>query len=240
MLEKMRDSCPQLTQLSLTVLRDQGSSKETRLYKSFAGFPTLRRLALKVVAGGGLASRYVLGNQRAMIPTRWTRYDDFDQQMLEGVDGFHEFRYGDIRRAFIDKAIDEDFARTVYRLACAPDRPRSLEEFVLTSDAYFFIDSHRADSPIQQVFSHICRSWTVQPGVRDDMPDELVVREMDTPREIKVDPAPEKLDPRVEQIFRRIWPGSEDGTSDWRTDWHSILACDEETDGPKIPPASQS
>lgn len=63
---------------------------------------------------------------------------------------------------------------------------------------------------------------------------------MDTPREIKVDPAPEKLDPRVEQIFRRIWPESEDGTSDWRTDWHSFLECDDEPDEPQNPHVSQA
>ncbi|KAH0367717.1 hypothetical protein KCU65_g4451, partial [Aureobasidium melanogenum] len=239
-LKLMRRRCSQLTELSFSILREQGSIDEMRLYKSFAGLPMLRCLDLSLVAGGGLASTFTRGDQRVILPTRLERheYDDFDQQILEDVTRDHNPLYGDVRRAFIDKAIDENFARTVYRLACA--RPRSLKEFVLTSDPYFFVDSQRRNSSIREVFSHICRSWTVQPGIRDDRPDELVVREMDRPRGIHVDPAPEKLDPRVEQIFTRIWPGSEDGTSDWRTDWHSFLACDEETDEPEIAVASQS
>lgn len=240
-LESMQGLCSQLTDLTICILREQGNIDEMRLYRLFAGLPTLRCLTLSLVGGGGLASRFTVGGQLMILPTRLARhkYDEFDQQILEDVTRDHNPLYGDVRRAFIDKAIDENFVRTVYRLACATDRLRSLREFVLTSDPYFFIDAARKNTPIREVFSHICRSWTVQPGIRNDRPDELVVREMDRPRDIQVDPAPEKLDPRVEQIFRRIWPGSEDGSSDWRTDWHSFLVCDEEAE-PKDPPTSQS
>lgn len=242
MLKFMRTRCSQLRELTFSILREQGSIDEMRLYKLFAGFPTLRCLDLTLVAGGGLASTFTRGGQRVILPRgpACHEYNDFDQQILEDVTRDHNPLYGDVRRAFIDKAIDENFGRTVYRLACAPNRLRSLKKFVLTSDPYFFVDSQRRNSPIREVFSHICRSWTVQPGIRDDRPDELVVREMDRPRDIEVDPAPEKLDPRIKKVFRRIWPGSEDGSSDWRTDWHSFLACDEGTDEPEIPPASQS
>jgi hypothetical protein len=51
----------------------------------------------------------------------------------------------------------------------------------------------------------------------------VVVQEVTANLDMKRKPAPKDLRPYVEKIFRRIWPGSEDGTGDWRNDWHGIL-----------------
>jgi hypothetical protein len=54
------------------------------------------------------------------------------------------------------------------------------------------------------VVSHICRSWKIQRGVRDDRPGEVVIQEVTADISMKRKPAPENLRPHVERIFRRI------------------------------------
>ncbi|KAI4745273.1 hypothetical protein E4T50_04367 [Aureobasidium sp. EXF-12298] len=164
------------------------------IYKAFASFPSLRRLEL------GLRIRlYELERQQ-------TDYDDFDRRTTQGS------LYGEIRKTFMDQAVDENFAMTVFHLISPQRRSYGLEELELTS---------RNEAPYYGPQSPISR------GVRDDRPDELVTREVEADyRERK--PAPQDLHRRVKKIFRQIWPGSEDGTSDWRNDWHSIIQLDDD------------
>jgi hypothetical protein len=202
-LTKMRDSCPLLAELELNILRDQGSLAETSVYKTLATFPILRRLIL-----------YLVGRNYEQVRAqgRMPCYDDFDRQ-LSG-------RYGDIRRTFIDRAIDENLAATIFRLVSPPDSVRGLKELVLLGNSH---TPFGTQSATYAVTSHVCRSWKIKPGVRDDRPDEVVVQEVTANLDMKRKPAPKDLRPYVEKIFRRIWPGSEDGTGDWRNDWHGIL-----------------
>lgn len=204
---EMKDQCPQLTDLEITIRRDQGSRAEMAIYKAFASFPSLRRLKL------GLRIRlYELERQQ-------THYDGFDRRAFQGS------RYGEIRKTFIDQAVDENFAKTVFHLISPRRRSCGLEELELTSrnEGCFY----GPQSPIADVLNHICRSWKISRGVRDDRPDELVTQEVGADdRERK--PAPQDLHRRVKKIFRRIWTGSEDGTSDSRNDWHSIIQLDDD------------
>lgn len=229
-LQNIRDQCPLLAELEFVLPRDQGSITEVAVYKTFATFPALQRLIL------GLRFK-----NHTLEAGRLAHYDAFDRRLFS-KDMHDRPLYGDVRRALIDRAIDEPFARTVYHLASRSSCFLSQLELKIDSgtlDYPYVIRSIRSPpSSLSGIFAYVCRSWTVEPGVRDDDPDEVVTREMDTPGGDK--PAPKELDPRVEQVFRRIWPGNEDGSSDWRTDWHSSLECDDETDESEIHPASQS
>lgn len=221
-LQNIRDQCPLLTELEFTIPRDEGSITEVAVYKTFATFPVLRRLVL----------RFAFMNH-TLDAERRAHYDEFDRRRFS-EDMVDRPRYGDVRRALVDRAIDERFARTVYRLASRASRSCRLDQLELKIDSgasnYPYRLRDASETSLSGVLKYICRSWTVEPGVRDDRPDEVVTREIVSTRAVK--PAPKELEPRVEQVFRRIWPGSEDGTSDWRTDWHSFLECDEATDEP--------
>jgi hypothetical protein len=106
----MKDQCPRLTDLEVNILRDQGSRTEMAIYKAFASFPSLRRLKL------GLRIRlYELERQQ-------TDYDDFDRRTTQGS------LYGEIRKTFIDQAVDENFARIVFHLISPQRRSCGLEE----------------------------------------------------------------------------------------------------------------
>jgi len=205
LLREMRDQCPRLEELQIAIMRDQGSPTEIANYKVFATFPALRRLILYI------GSRdYRLERHRG----RMEPYDSFDQQ-LSG-------RYGNIRRTFINRAIDENFAKSVFHLISPPGRVRGLEELMVIGLPTLNARRSSIYKKSERVLYHICRSWKVLRGVRDDRHDEVEIEEIRADGWPKK-PVPKDLDPRVEEIFRRIWPGREDGSSDWREDWHSIL-----------------
>jgi hypothetical protein len=206
-LTEMRDQCPLLTELEINIPRDQGSLTEMAIYNTLTTFPILRRLTLYL----GSKNYDLVREQGRMAP-----YDSFDRQ--------RSGRYGDIRRSFIDRAIDEKLAATIFRLISPPDRVRGLKEPNLIGCG--ISHPYGTRSSTYEVISHICRSWKVQRGVRDDRPDEVVIQEVIADPITERKPAPKDLPSRVEKIFRHIWPGSEDGTSDWRTDWHGILQLD--------------
>jgi hypothetical protein len=135
---EMKDQCPRLTDLEVTIRRDQGSRAEMAIYKAFASFPSLRRLEL------GLRIRlYELERQQ-------TDYDDFDRRTTQGS------LYGEIRKTFMDQAVDENFAMTVFHLISPQRRSYGLEELELTSrnEAPYY----GPQSPVGDVLNHICRS----------------------------------------------------------------------------------
>lgn len=80
----------------------------------------------------------------------------------------------------------------------------------------------------EKVLNHICRSWRVLRGVLDDRFDEVEIEEVRANGWANKS-APKDSDPLIEEISRRFWPGSEDGSSDWRDDWHSILQVEGES-----------
>lgn len=210
LLEEMRDQCPLLEELHISIRRDQGSPAEVAIYKMLATFPVLRRLNLYVSS-----KNYKVERQRGRI----AHYDEFDQQ--------HSGRYGVIRREFISHAIDENFARTVFRLLSLPDRIHGLQELKLTGNLSAYDGHSRLYKKSEEVLYHMCRSWKVLRGVRDDRPDEVMIEEL-RPNGLPRRPVSKHLNARVQEIFRRIWPGSEDGTSDWRDDWHSFLQVEDD------------
>jgi len=203
MLTEIKDQCPLLTDFEITIVKDQGSRAEVAVYKALATFPCLRNLAI------GFRTRYycVEREQGRMPP-----YDRFDKK--------RSGRYGDMRRTFIDSAIDEDFANAVFHLVSPPDRLRRLEELRLLSRP------RHPDGPkmqIYDIFKWMCRSWSVKLGVRDDRPNDVVMRELGT-EERKRKGCPAQLNVPVEEIFRRIWPKKSRG---WWDDWYSFLDLDD-------------
>jgi hypothetical protein len=157
-LTEMRDACPLLTDLELNIMRDQGSLTETRIYKTLATFPILRHLILYLGC-----RNYGRAREHGRMP----RYDDLDRRRSD--------RYGDIRRTFIDQAIDENLAATIFRLVSPPDNVRGLKELVLGGNPN---NPYGTRSSTYAVVSHICRSWKIQRGVQDDRPGEVVIQEV--------------------------------------------------------------
>jgi hypothetical protein len=85
---------------------------------------------------------------------------------------------------------------------------------------------HGSKSPLHDLINYVSRSWSVRLGIRDDRPGEVVVREVGIEMRERRYPEPRDLHPRLEKIIRRIWSASENGTSDWKNDWHGILQLD--------------
>ena len=65
---------------------------------------------------------------------------------------------------------------------------------------------------------NVGRSWLLERNPRDDRANEPVVTDQcESKYELKY-----ALNPDVMRIFRRMWPGNENGDSDWHDDWHSF------------------
>jgi hypothetical protein len=205
-LKEIRDQCPVLTDLEINIIRDQGSLTEMAVYKTFATFPSLRRLTL------GLRTK-LYGLPRGQID-----FDDFDKRKFEGTP------YGEIRKVLIDQAVDETIARTVFHLVSSRDRSCGIEELELMTHNRAY--GYGSKSPLHGLIGYVCQSWSVRLGIRDDRPGEIVIREMGIKDRERRYPEPRDLHPRLKKIIRRIWPGGENGTSDWKNDWHGILQLD--------------
>ncbi|KAI5196860.1 hypothetical protein E4T38_08315 [Aureobasidium subglaciale] len=211
-------NCPNLTHLEAVVQRDfKGETTESDTYKVFGRCPNLRRLKINLIT---TIPYYMVSQERL------EDFDDFDSEVFPGLDRYGQVRHGDVKQWFINKAIDEDFAKTVLRLTSPVQSNQILERLEIAPDTSTF-EHVLDDTLIRGVVNHICRSWVAESAVGDDQTGQVTIQELG--KEIrKSQPAPKELDPRVKQIFRRVWPGSNDGKSDWRTDWHSQLAIGED------------
>ncbi|KAI5204544.1 hypothetical protein E4T39_03556 [Aureobasidium subglaciale] len=211
-------SCPNLADLEAVVQRDfKGETTESDTYKVFANYPSLCRLKINLTT---TVPYYMVSQERLK------EFDEFDLDVFPGLDRYGHVRHGDVKQWFINKAIDEDFASTIFRLASPSQGSRKLEKLEIAPDTSVIFEHVVDDSLIRDVINCICRSWVVRSAVRDDQVGQAMVQELKGPDRER--PDPDELDPRVEQIFRRVWPGSNDGKSDWRSDWHSYLAIGNE------------
>ncbi|KAI5274876.1 hypothetical protein E4T47_02039 [Aureobasidium subglaciale] len=213
-------NCPNLTDLEAVVQRDfKGETTESDSYKVFGRYPNLRRLKINLIT---TIPYYMVSQERLKD------FDEFDSEVFPGLDRYGQVRHGDVKQWFINKAIDEDFTKTVLRLTSPVQSNRMLDRLEIAPGTSIF-EHVLDDSLIKDVVNHICRSWVVESAVRDDRVGQVTIQELSKETR-ESQPAPKELNPRVEQIFKRVWPGSNDGKSDWRTDWHSQLAIREDDD----------
>ncbi|KFY95394.1 hypothetical protein V500_02786 [Pseudogymnoascus sp. VKM F-4518 (FW-2643)] len=220
----IREYCPLLEDLSLSIPRSRGDATEVAAYKTLGSIPRLQRLSLGLDASD-FAVLYEdddNDDEEPTIPNDPT-FDEFDQEFFTESFGayYRKPRNGHIRDALINSALDEPLARESFGAIVSgkPDGALPLEELeVRTYGGCQFTHRQGQLLLITTVIDSLSRQWLVKRNPRDDSRQELVVKELGG--ETGADNTP--LDSMIEPIFRKIWPAKHnEGGNNWRDDWNS-------------------
>jgi hypothetical protein len=212
-IAQIRESCPQLEDLSLTIPRSRGDAAEVAVYRALGTLSGVQKLSLTLDAFEFSA---------ALTDDSDDEYgfDEFDRQLSEHRSAHSHFCNGHIRLAFINRALDENLARAIFQSISSTRMSGALPlrklKLSMTGHGVFTMGIFT----IRDVFEQIGRSWLLMRNPRDDRPDELLVREPG--RQEREGTHRRSLARDLEVIFRKIWPERRKEGSDWRDDWHSL------------------
>jgi hypothetical protein len=234
-ITELKNSAALLEELTIKVPRSQGDEREVAIYKALGSIPRLQALYL-----------FLDASVYAAAPPEDADYgpedDDYDDQVpndptFNAVDqeiipvilpNLEGLRKGFARRAFINSAVDEALARSIFK-AISAGKPHSgalqLEKLSLWITGRFQVDDGSSFDidQFKLLTNHIDRSWLVERNPRDDCRDQLVVSDI---TQVKKGPFSTFHSKEAEECFRGLWPGDTTRGSkdeDWRNHWHSFL-----------------
>jgi hypothetical protein len=224
---QIQAQCPGLQELALTVKRTRSDAQEADMYRSFAQFSHLQSLFLTLDCS----------NWQTSISGDDPNWDDFDREFNDP--NVHRtdrvLRKGHLREAFINCAVDETLARSIWKTICQYKAGKQLTSLKLypTGGGVFACEQCGRDE--DEFVSNLSRFWLIEKSVRDDT-DTVNVKELGREaREARDTKTSEFYDMHYKgdrtgvlfppelavHIFRRIWPQKE-GSLDWRQDWTSF------------------
>lgn len=221
---QINDHCPKLESLSMYVKRTMSDASEVELYRSLAQIRPLQSLLLTLDCSNWQMRR------DPTLEEEEARFDDHDKERFEGLWGV--FRRGHVRQSFINCAVDETLARSIWGVIAAHKDGKRLLSLTLYTTGAMNFGVVRQVSRMAEIVHHLSRSWLIERGVRDDEPDALDVTELGLEarkareKELKYQYPFEGGVWKHErphagvQVFRRIWPEKEVGSS-WKDDWTS-------------------
>ncbi|KAI0469878.1 hypothetical protein GGR56DRAFT_661556 [Xylariaceae sp. FL0804] len=206
-VDRLRECCPLLEDLSLTVKRRLGRSPESSVYRSLRQLPRLRNLCLDLCCSLDPAEPDFSEDQESS--------DDFLRQYFPSQSfGTHDrLRFGHVRQTYINTAVDAKLARAIW-CAVASGKPG------VPLSTLKLMPSGGSISSQDDVAKTLGRFWLVSAPVRDDS-QEAVVRELGKAGREQRE-RPQLLRGGQGDIFRHIWP-LEEGADPWgwREQWQS-------------------
>ncbi|KAK5120898.1 hypothetical protein LTR85_005965 [Meristemomyces frigidus] len=218
-VRQMRASCTALTDLTMPVRRTRGQPPETTIYKALGMFPRLHTLFLTLDASnpafdGGISA---MGRDAPDDST----FDNFERQFY---DSMHRSRNGHVRMNFINCAVDETLARSIWD-AIADDKVGfPLRSLKLTTTGGLQCGVAGFSFPLMNIMQHLSRSYQLTGSVRDDSGEVEVCELGKRAREARDKQEREKTVKQAESpeivILRSIWPANGED-SDWREEWSS-------------------
>lgn len=214
--------CPALRELSLPIKRTMSSATEVEMYKSLGKISGLERLFLILDCSDWRVTR---DSSRASERP----FDSFDSEPCLGLEFL---RKGHLRDTFVNCAVDERLARSIWRMITADKAGVPLKSLRLWTTGGGQWGNGMAYKAVRPVIDDLSRSWLLE--ALSDRADEPEVRELGRVgrelREIewsafrlnRTAATREKQEEADEwRVFRHIWPCKGDGT-DWREDWESM------------------
>ncbi|CRJ82119.1 hypothetical protein BN1708_008999 [Verticillium longisporum] len=229
-VEQLAELCPSIEELALPIWRSQGDANEVAMYTALGRLGRLRRLSLLLMV-------WVPTPGLPLPPS----YNEFESQELSCL---APYRVGHLRDAFINAAMDEKLARSIFHTIGARDtssRP-SLQCLQLKVAGWQEF-SGRDSMVLDKYFLHIGLSWLLNWDPRDTHQDELLAQELGTDERL----ANAEMDDEnfaedhceLKPVYRSLWPhGSRDEgpqgetperllepgvlEDGWRGDWYSL------------------
>jgi hypothetical protein len=229
-ITKIGIHCPLLEDLVLTVHRSKGDATEVGCYKALGSIRKLEYLSLNLDASNqALLWRDTMSgfnslddNDEYPEAPNDPSFDKFDQQFFKRrYVSWRDPRNGHIRDAFINSAVDETLARAIFSTISSSKAAGSLplEKLRIQVSGGGRFGNGAVVGDVERVVREVGRSWLCKRNLRDDRRDDLIVTEL-APRETMNQQV--RLGSDVEQIFRKLWPGTKSVAACWRDDWCSF------------------
>jgi hypothetical protein len=213
---QIETQCPVLEELMIPVKRNKSSASEAEMYRCFGRMKSLRFLFLILDCS----------NWRV---TRDSHYNPkFDEKDQKPVDLFRDYilKRGELKETFINCAVDEALARSIWNTISQNKTGRRLERLKLWPTGGGIYGARTgAPSNVKAIAESLAQSWVFERVPQDDKED-FTVRELGQNRwkgcgQKEVKDLDHSLDSEIWEVFRSIWPAKE-GSKDWRDDWSSF------------------
>lgn len=222
---QIQAQCPALQELAIPVKRNKSNALEAEIYRSFGKMEHLQSLFITLDCSNWRVTR-----------DRNLRDDLlFDENDRETCAALPFLKKGYLRETFMNCAVDETLARSIWETICQEKVGKQLESLKLwtTGGGQFGNSSGNADIP--NVVNNLSRSWLIERVARDDK-DIINVRELGlrareardqrltdqyNMRRARLGKEVDVTDSESVGVFHRIWPRKEE-SKDWREDWSSL------------------
>ena len=221
LISQIQTQCPVLEDLAIPIKRDLSSASEASLYRSFSKMPKLTFLLLNLDCSNWCV---------ILDPTYSPGFTGDDAEPVTYNTHYHEDREpthhalpvkkGDLHKTFINAAVDEALARSIWELVSARKTGARLERLKLWTTGGGQYGGYSGLPYLHKFLDQLSRSWLIERDPRRDV-DDVVVREVgkrkrDTNESVLL----KTLESSEAQVFRAIWPAKE-GSRDWQDDWSS-------------------
>lgn len=213
---RIQEACPALEQLAIPVKRTKSDAVEAEIYKSFGKMENLRSLFI------------ILDCSEWRLTRDYTYQPSFDGPDDETCESMWGIKKGHLRDTFMNCAVDETLARSIWKTICQHKLGRQLRSLKLWTTGggkfgQYSSDSYHSD--IVDIVNNLSRAWLIELDVGDEVDVKEIGRRAREMRDHKLHGLYNLGKPfeesEVVQIFRRIWPRKE-GSEDWREDWSSL------------------
>jgi hypothetical protein len=214
--------CPVLENLMIPVCRDKSSTSEAAIYRRFGEMASLRFLFLILDCATWRIDR---------DPTYYPQFEGEDDQVITSIH-YCIVKRGHLRDHFINSAVDEGLARSIWMKIAQNKIGKRLERLKLWTKGTF--RTGPVEYGLTDTFTkNTARSWLIERSPPDDREEATVKELMQRAREEQrlFVPAVEHRDPNatgadkfvkeVIETFESIWPPKPD-SRDWRDDWASF------------------
>ncbi|KAF2169875.1 hypothetical protein M409DRAFT_64857 [Zasmidium cellare ATCC 36951] len=208
--------CPVLEELAIPVKRNNSSASEAEIYRCFGTMKRLRSLFLILDCSDWRIYR---------DPAYARDFDEEDQKLVDR-EHFPFFKRGNLKEAFINCAVDETLANSIWKVVSENKSGRQLERLKLwPTGAGEYGNSTGPAHTFACLARHLARSWLFERVPRDDT-DDFTVRELgrETRKALNEGDAGYLNyghNPEIWEVFRALWPAKK-GSKDFSDDWSGV------------------
>ncbi len=226
-IDKIRQHCLILEDLTLPVPRSKGDAQELAIYRTLGALPKLQKLFL-ILDSSNLS---VLVDNDLEVPND-ASFDEFGKQFfpLDMRITRPGPRNGHVRAALINSALDETLARAIFQTISTSKARNAfpLEYLKLRPigggvfGKAIYLPGLSGSDGLAGVLSNIGRSWLLVRNPRDDCRVEVIAKQLGwREREGNKAGGYRPLSQALKPIFRKIWPKKQDTTGAWHDDWYN-------------------
>lgn len=213
---QIRDQCPILEELAILVKREKSSTSEAETYRSFSGMTNLRALSLILECSNWRVTQ---------DPTYAPDFDEREDQEPVETERYPWLKKGELKDAFINSAVDEALACSIWKTISQNKAGRPLERLrLLPTGAGEYGTAAVLPPTFAVIVKNLAQSWLFERVPRDDIEDFRVTKLGQKRRLALKDQEAIYIsrpqDPEFWKVFRSMWP-HKDGSKDFRDDWSS-------------------